>query len=597
VIGMGALQRLRDPRFRGLPGLAICLVVALGFSYFQTGDGLSRKILDRQFDLLHQRATTPMQNDVVIVGIDEDSFRRFKEPFELWHPYLAGFLQAMEAAKPSVVGLDIALPERSYQFMLPHYEEGMVKALKALSAQTPVVLARKLDAEGTLRTVDGALAASVADAPASVTLCLDRDGVFRRFDLNRCTVNAQGASFAEKIAARLGVAQPGVGMVDFGAGQKFDYIPFARVLEWQGQADKQRLVTAFSGRAVLLGIVSARAEKVAVPVPMAVWSPMDKRVPEVLVQAQILRSMAGKGLIRELPLWGGVSLALLAALLWLGRTGWIKLAVFAVTPLVFWLLAIWLLGRGIYLSLGDILLSGSFAFMARLGYESIQQLHDRNGLRDLFGGYVDREVLNGIVNGRINTSTDGERVRVCLLYARIKDFSRRVQEGEPQASILLLNDCFSEMVIAVHQHKGTLDKFVGSDLVAFFGAPQTLESPERDALEAAQEMLQRQREVNIRLQESGMPEIELEIALHVGQVVVGHVGSATRKDYTALGSEVDVVKALVESARSAGYPVVCSAEVAEAVRVAGGISEVGIRQVGGANLHVYGWMPPLLGRQ
>jgi adenylate cyclase len=94
-----------------------------------------------------------------------------------------------------------------------------------------------------------------------------------------------------------------------------------------------------------------------------------------------------------------------------------------------------------------------------------------------------------------------------------------------------------------------------------------------------------------------MPEIELEIALHVGQVVVGHVGSATRKDYTALGSEVDVVKALVESARSAGYPVVCSAEVAEAVRVAGGISEVGIRQVGGANLHVYGWMPPLLGRQ
>ncbi|MBA3023657.1 MAG: adenylate/guanylate cyclase domain-containing protein [Sideroxydans sp.] len=594
---MGMLERLQDPRFRWLLGLAICLVIALGISYFQTGDGLSRRILDRQFDLLHQRSAHPIQNDVVIVGIDEDSFRKFKEPFELWHPHLASFLQAMESAKPSVLGLDIALPERSYQFMLPHYEDGLVKALQALSAQTPVVLARKPDAEGALRPVDGALAASVADAPASVMLCLDGDGVLRRFDLNRCTVNAQGTSFAEKVAARLGVAHPGVGIVDFSAGQKFDYIPFSRVLEWQGQADKQRLVATFSGRTVLLGVVSARAEKVRVPVPMAVWSPMDKRVSEVLVQAQILRSMTGKGLIRELPLWGSVILVLAAALLWLGRTGWIKLAVFAVTPVALWLLATWMLGVGIYLPLGGILLSGLFAFMARLGYESVMQIRGREGLRELFDSYVNREALNGIMSGKIDSRTDGERVRVCLLHARIKDFSRRVQECEPQASVSLLNDYFSEMAIAVHQHKGTLDKFVGSELGAFFGAPQTLESPERNALEAAQEMLQRQREVNERLLESGMPAIEIEIALHVGQVVVGHVGSSARKDYTALGSEIDVVKALVELAKSAGCPVVCSAEVAEVVRVAGGISEVGIRQVGGADLHVYAWTPPLLGGQ
>jgi adenylate cyclase len=594
---MGGLERLRAPRFRWQLGLAICLLVALGISYLHAGEGLSRKILDRQFDLLHQRASHPLQNDVVIVGIDEDSFRKFKEPFELWHPHLAGFLQAMETAKPSVVGLDVALPERSYQFLLPGYEEGMAQALQALSEHTPVVLARKLDAEGVLRPVDGALLASVADAPASVMLCLDGGGVLRRFDLSRCTVNAQGTSFAEKIAARLGVEHAEAGIVDFSAGRKFDYIPFARVLEWQGQADKQRLVAAFSGRPVLLGIVSARAEKVAVPVPMAVWAPMDKRVPEVLVQAQILRSMTGRGLIRELSMWGSASLALVAALLWLGRSGWIKLAIFAVTPVMLWLLATWLLGMGLYLPLGDILLSGAFAFMARLGYESMLQIRERKGLRDLFDSYVDREVLNGIVSGKIGSRTDGERVRVCLLHARIKDFSRRVQEGEPRASVALLNDFFSEMAIAVHQHKGTLDKFVGSELVAFFGAPQTIESPERNALEAAQEMLLRQREVNGRLQESGIPVIEIEIALHVGQVVVGHIGSAARKEYTALGFEVDVVRALVELAGSAGCPVVCSAEVAEAVRVAGGISEIGERLVGGANLQVYGWMPPVLGNQ
>lgn len=593
---MAGLRHLLDPRFRWLLGMGICLAVALGISYMQAGDGLSRKILDRQFELLHQHATHPIQNDVVIVGIDEDTFKRFKEPFELWHPHLASFLQAMAVARPSVVGLDIALPERSYQFMLPHYEEGMVNALSALSAQTPVVLARKLDAEGAVLPVDNALTAAVADNPVSVTLCLDKDGVFRRFDLNRCTVNAQGRSFAEKIAVRLGVEHPGVGIVDFGAGPKFDYIPFTRVLEWQGMADKQRLIAAFSGRPVLLGVVSARAQKVRLPVSLALWSPMDKRVPEVLVQAQILRSMTGKGLILDLPSWAGLSLALAAALLWLGRTGWAKLAIFAALPVVLWLLSGWLLGNGIYLPLGNILLSGLFAFIARLGYEALLHRRERKGLHDLFDSYVDREVLDGIVSGKIDSRTDGERVRVCLLYARIKDFSRRVQAAEPQATVWILNDYFSEMAIAVHQHKGTLDKFVGSELLAFFGAPQTLESPERNALEAAQEMLLRQRELNEGLQARGMPVIEIEVALHVGQVVVGHVGSAARKDYTALGLSVDIVKALVDSATGAGVPVVCTAEVAEAVRGAGGLSELGSRQVGDASLQVYGWLPPLLGR-
>ncbi|MDD5470567.1 MAG: adenylate/guanylate cyclase domain-containing protein [Sideroxydans sp.] len=569
----------------------------MGLVLFKSGDSLSRKILDRQFNLLQQQAAHPIKNDVIIVGINEDSFKKFQEPFELWHPHLARFLQAMKAAGPSIVGLDIALPERSYQFMLPHYEEGLVKALQALSTQTPVVLARKLDAEGALRPVDGVLVSSVADSLASVTLCPEADGVVRRFDLNRCTVNAQGTSFAEVITARLGMQHLGIGLVDFSAGQKFDYIPFSHVLEWQDQSDVQRLKSAFSGRIVLLGVVSARAEKVRVPVPMALWSPMDKRVPEVLVQAQILRSMVGNGLITEIPLWGNACLALVAALLWVGRSGWIKLLVFAVSPIALWLLATWMLGKGIYLPLGSILLSGLFAFIARLGYESILQLRDRKGLRKLFDSYVNHEVLNEIVSGKIDSSLDGERVRVCLLHARIKDFSRRVQEGEPQASVILLNEYFSEMALAVHQHKGTLDKFAGSDLLAFFGAPQTLESPERSALEAAQEMLLRQREVNSRLQENGIPAIEIEIALHVGQVVIGHVGSASRKDYTALGTEVDVVKALVDLAQGAGCPVVCSAEVAEAVRIAGGISEVGERVVAGASLHVYGWTPSLLGRK
>jgi len=591
---MAGLERLRNLRTRLLPGLVACLAVALGISYLQAGDGLSRRILDRQFNLLQQQVDHPLQGDVVIVGIDEGSFNKYREPFELWHPYLAGFLQAMKMARPGVVGLDVALPERSYQFLLPGYEAGMLDALKALSEQTPVVLARKLDAEGGLRVVDGALASSVADLPASVMLCPDVDGVFRRFDLNRCTVNAQGMSFAEKIVARLGIAQPGNGLVDFSAGQKFDYVPFTRVLEWQERAEYQRLQAAFSGKVVLLGVVSARANMINVPVPMAAWAPMEQHVPEVLVQAQILRSMITTGLIREIPAWGGACMALVAALFWLGRSGWLKLMILVVAPVLLWLLSTGLLVNGIYLPLGGILLAGLFAFMARLGHDSIQLLHDRRGLRDLFDSYVNHEVLNEIMSGKIDATPEGDRVNICLLYVRIIDFDRRVAREEPRKTIWLMNEYYSEMGGAIHQHQGTLDRFSDGGMLAFFGAPKALESPERSALEAAQEMLQRQHELNRELRESGIAEIEMEIALHMGKVVVGHVGMATRKEYMAIGSEVGVVKALVELAKEAASPVVCSAEVAEAVGKAGGLSEVGERLIVDRMFRVFSWKPPVL---
>lgn len=594
---MLSLERLSEPRFRWQLGLTICLMVALGVSYFQLADGLSRRILDRQFNFLQQRIKPPIPDDVVVVGIDEASFKKFREPFELWHPHLAGFLQAMSEAKPRLVGLDVPLPVQSYQFLLPNYGDGMVQALKALSAETPVVLARKLDADGSLRQLDDGLTALVTDTPGSVMLCPDVDGVVRRFDLNLCTVNAQGTSFAEKIAAKIGAPHPGVGLVDFSAGQKFDFIPFSRVLEWKSRQDLQRLRATFSNRVVLLGFVSERAYKLKVPVPLAVWAPMDKQAPDVLVQAQILRSMTGKGLIRDLAGWEAVGLALLAAFFWMGRSGWIKVAVLALFPVAAWLLSVVLLGKGMFLPLGEILISGLFAFLARLAYESWQLVSDRKGLRSLFDSYVDREVLDEIVSGKIDASPEGGWVRVCLLHARIEDFNTRVQDADPQDTVYMLNEYLSEMRLAIHQHKGTLDRFSGSELSAFFGAPKTLETPERNALEAAQEMLLRQRVLNDRLQAKGLQPIRIEIALHVGQVVVGHVGSAARKEYTALGQDVGVVKALVELVRQEGRPVVCTSEVAEAVDAAAGIAAVGSRQVGDANLQVYAWTPPLLGNQ
>lgn len=593
---MESFKQLGDPKIKVLVGLGICLFAALLLHFSQTGERLSRKVLDKQFDLLRRYDPRPVDNEVVIVGIDDSAFRAFKEPFALWHPHLGKFLQAMAAAKPAVVGLDIVLPEHSYQFLVPGYDQNLLQGLRELKAQAPVILAQTLDDSGVIRPVyEAYISTSGGNAPASVEVCADDDGVARRFDPNLCTVNAQGSTLVEMMAAYLGNAKPGTGLVDFSKGEKFEYIPFIKVLEWQAQGNGEQLVRTFGGKPVLLGIVSLQGDRATVPVPLAAWDGSNRHIPGVLMQAQILRSMQNGGLIRDgASTYVVLILTLLSALLWLGRIGWTKIAILATLPPLVLFFSTWQLGQGVYLPIGGILFSSLFVIVARMVYEGVLQMQQRNWLRGMFGSYVSPEVLEEIMAGNIHSGLDGVRIRLCILVANIHDFSGRCESQPPQEIVALLNDHFSEMTIAIHRHKGTVDKFVGDGLMAFFGAPHALECPEKNALEAAQEMLQRLRHVNERLREKSVAPIEVGIALHVGEVVIGHIGSELRHDYTVIGDAVSRTTKLEALTKTLNYPVVCSAVVAKAVENSGGLVDCGEQTVKGGTIHVYGWKPPLL---
>jgi adenylate cyclase len=491
------------------------------------------------------------------------------------------------------------LPERSYQFLIPQYDQSLVQGLQKVKAQTPLVLAQMLDEGGSFRPVHAPyVAAAGADALASVVVCADDDGVVRRFDPNQCTVNALGTMLVEKMAAHLGKANPGIGLVDFSAGNKFEYVPFLKVLEWQQQGDLEQLANTFGGKPVLLGVVSKiSGDRVRAPVPLAAWDPFKVRVPGVLMQAQILRSMLSDGLIREANSFVVGTLTVFAALFWLGRISWIKLAVLFAFPFLLYQFATWQLGQGLYLPVGGIMLSAAFAFLARLLYEGAQQVQKRHWLRDTFGSYVSQEVLQEIMASGAHSGLEGARARVCILFADIHSFSERSEKRPATEVVALLNDYFSEMTVAIHQHRGTVDKFIGDGVMAFFGAPQVLENPEKSALEAAQEMLLRLRLVNERLQRQGIEPIEIGIALHAGEVITGNIGSNTRHEYTVIGDVVSLTEKLERLTKTLGYPVVCTSDVAKAVAQSGGLTDCGEKIVKDITLQVYGWNPPLLAQK
>jgi adenylate cyclase len=312
------------------------------------------------------------------------------------------------------------------------------------------------------------------------------------------------------------------------------------------------------------------------------------------MQAQILRSILSDGLIREANAFVVGALTVLAGLFWLGRFSWIKLAALVAFQFLLFLISAWQLEQGIYLPIGGILFSAAFAFFARLIYEGVQQVKKRQWLRDTFGTYVSQEVLQEIMAGSIHSGLEEARVRLCILFADIHNFSARSENSSPQEVVALLNDYFSEMTIAIHQHRGTVDKFIGDGVMAFFGAPQALECPEKNALEAAQKMLQRLRLVNERLQEKGIAPIKIGIALHVGEVVTGNIGSKSRHEYTVIGDVVSLTSRLEGLTKTLHYPVVCTDAVAKAVEQSGGLNDCGEQIVKDVALHVYGWNPSLL---
>ncbi|GAB4130236.1 MAG: hypothetical protein Fur0040_12700 [Sideroxydans sp.] len=576
-------------------GFGVCLLMSFLLTFSQTGDRISRKLLDQQFALLRTHFPKPIERDVVIIGVDEGTYQAFPEPDALWHAHWERLLRALAQAQPAVLGVDVALPPQSYDFLVPHLDQHLVDGLRALAANTPVVLARTRDENGKPGIVFSPFVEAAGGAdPVTDVLCADDDGIVRRADPNRCSVYAQGATLVEAMAASMGQAGEVRGLLDYTLGTDFNYIPMQQVLAWAEQGNEERLRQTLGGRPVLLGRILRAEDRVYLPVTLAAWEPENHHLPAMLARAQALRSVLHQGALTEFHPYLVLSLSLLATVFWFARLRWYKFLALFVFPFALVTYSTWLLYRGQYLPAGGILLSGLSAFALRSLYELHLHLREGRALRSLFGSYLSAEALKALLAGKVQTRLEGERRRLCILYADIRHFGQQTATYSPEQTVWLLNQYFSEMAKAIHQHGGAVGRFDGDAVMAYFGAPQALEQPEKNALEAAQEMLLRLRQVNARLKEQQMEPIEIGIGIEVGEAIIGHVGSEARHEYSAIGEVIGVTMALAKLSGETGFPVLCSSQVAHAVERAGGLTELGERQVGGVPLAVCGWYPPLL---
>jgi class 3 adenylate cyclase len=165
----------------------------------------------------------------------------------------------------------------------------------------------------------------------------------------------------------------------------------------------------------------------------------------------------------------------------------------------------------------------------------VQDVTRLRWLESTFARYVPPSVITQMLQRSQNDFMATERRVITMLYVDLRGFTRISQEMNVSDLSTLTNEYLSAMVLAVTEHEGTVDKFVGDEVVALFGAPMPRPDHALKALMTAGSMLARHRTLLENWRARGWPQPEIGIGVSTGEVVVGNVGTATRVDYTALG--------------------------------------------------------------
>ncbi|MDE3032726.1 MAG: adenylate/guanylate cyclase domain-containing protein [Acidobacteriota bacterium] len=551
--------------------------------------------LDRgAFDALSQHLRTREDpHPVVLIGIDEATERAYPEPHALWHRHLGAVLEALAVAGPRVVGVDVTLPDRSFDAVLPGGDAALLKGLVLLRHRCPLVLGATVEGNGAPRPIYPPFRSAVGEGGLGlVEWPVDPDGVVRRFMERFPGQSAAVPTLTGQMARALGRPVDS-GWLDYRQAAPVPYVPFHEV-ETAYRAGRLDVLRGwFSGKVVLIGSVLPFVDRHYQVVDLNGWGEDNRGfAPGVLLHVQALRNLMGSGFIHPVPLplslLLGLALTFLGA--WAGRRVQAGALVVAGVAILGGAAAGLAFRHHAFLPPTLPLAGLALGYAARVARDTLARQREATRLRRVFGGYVSPSVLAEILAGRIDPNLAGERAFLCVLFSDVRGFTTLSEGREPEVVIQVLNRYFDRMAPRIHAFGGAVDAYMGDGIMAHFGHPEGLENPCQAAFDASRAMLRELEGLNAELRAEGLPELRIGIGLHAGEAVVGHIGSKERHEYTAIGDTVNVASRIEGLTKEAGYPLLATEPVAR--RLLEPLVSLGPKPIKGHSpLPVFGWSP------
>jgi adenylate cyclase len=201
----------------------------------------------------------------------------------------------------------------------------------------------------------------------------------------------------------------------------------------------------------------------------------------------------------------------------------------------------------------DLLLFSGIATQAAIAIQNhrlAKKIEHEAATRAQFQRLLSPNLVDQIVSGALALDQGGARREVTMLFADIRGFTSMSERHTPEQMVMTLNEYFEFMVDVLFRHGGTLDKYVGDEIIGLFGAPvHQPDSPLR-AIRCALDMLKALEEFNRMRVNQGREAVHIGIGLNTGPVIAGAIGSSQTLQYTVIGDAVNTTARLCSSAKA-----------------------------------------------
>ena len=511
-------------------------------------------------------ATRAPDADIVQVNIDERSLGLMSADFGAYpwsRSVYAEFIEKIEAQRPAAIVFDqlITDPQRDHADDDAYFTEVAAKTTNVYMAM--VWLEGVDDAKGLALADEGARLGigrtAAADPAARLPLLLpfaqiaqagrvgivnflqDPDGVGRRYWVHLDHAGWRVPSLPARVAQGLGWPLPEGKdlLINWrGVAGGRPAVSFADIFQDLDRSQPQRPHDEFRDKVLVVGATASGLNDLH-PTPLK--SPQSG--PEILAAA--LETIKHRDALHYLPFW----LQLLLGLAPLAVFGLAQLRGIGVLPLGLALLLF------TPLALGAAYAAPSYGYLlpvtpplatlvlAYLGMAVAQYLSERRHRAhaiQMFGRFVNPKVVRQLVDEQRELLDEPAQSReVSVLFSDIRGFTTYSESRPPEQVVNMLNRYFARQVDVVFKHNGTVDKFIGDCIMAFWGAPLADSEHAQNAVRAALEM----QEIAIQFSREMVAEdvhFDVGIGIHSGPAVVGFIGSANKTDYTAIGDTVNL---------------------------------------------------------
>ena len=192
------------------------------------------------------------------------------------------------------------------------------------------------------------------------------------------------------------------------------------------------------------------------------------------------------------------------------------------------------------LPIASSLLMIGLIYLLNMSYGFFVESRGKRQLAGLFGQYVPPELVQEMAKNPDKIDMTGESREMTVLFSDIRGFTQISEGLDPKQLTQMMNEFLTPMTKIIHEHRGTIDKYMGDAIMAFWGAPLRDDNHAQNALNAAMQMNAAITSINVKFAKKGWSGIKMGFGLNTGNMVVGNMGSSFRMAYTVMGDSVNL---------------------------------------------------------